>query len=227
MHLQSTAGRLVGGNAAKPLPPYPVRTDAKVHLASSSRHLRQVLQVCRDSILMGEPAPVTATQPEVSVPPCSRLHHTTEMQQVQQLVGRPVLSELPSGLYGLPVMVAGHEVPAASTAVLAPDTAPVDLDALNPNYNKSGLNGLSVGGTTGLQTGHFTVSAQMPVLYNVQEVPRIFDLSNKHLLRGVVPGSFPFALGPEPEVTTGMRRLIVIDENVERLYGDKLRQVCE
>lgn len=45
------------------------------------------------------------------------------------------------------------------------------------------------------------------------------------LLRGVVPGSFPFVLGPEPEVTVGLRRLVVIDNNVERIYGDRLRQV--
>lgn len=45
------------------------------------------------------------------------------------------------------------------------------------------------------------------------------------LLRGVVPGSFPFMLAPEPEVTTGLRRLVVIDNNVERIYGDKLRKV--
>ena len=32
-------------------------------------------------------------------------------------------------------------------------------------------------------------------------------------------------LGPDPEVTTGLRRLVVIDNNVERIYGDKLRKV--
>lgn len=45
------------------------------------------------------------------------------------------------------------------------------------------------------------------------------------LLRGVAPGSFPCALGPEPEVTRGMRRVVVLDENIDKLYGHKIRQV--
>ena len=45
------------------------------------------------------------------------------------------------------------------------------------------------------------------------------------LLRGVAPGSFPCALGPEPEATTGLRRFVVIDENIHRLYGQKIRKV--
>lgn len=120
----------------------------------------------------------------------------------------------------------------------------------------------------------------MPVMYTVNEVQGIFDLSNKvrvcvvaskqaavvnatqqgilwqpapcrvcvpanatstplplkqhkytcqtqqqALLRGVVPGSFPCALGPEPEVTAGLRRFVVIDENVNALYGQQIRQV--
>ena len=49
----------------------------------------------------------------------------------------------------------------------------------------------------------------------------------QQLLRGVVPGSFPFALGPEPQQTAGIRRLIVIDDNVHRLYGELLRKVSQ
>jgi hypothetical protein len=45
------------------------------------------------------------------------------------------------------------------------------------------------------------------------------------LLRGVAPNSFPFALGPEPAVATGLRRLVVVDENVERIYGAQIREV--
>jgi hypothetical protein len=45
------------------------------------------------------------------------------------------------------------------------------------------------------------------------------------LLRGVVPGSFPCALGPEPEVTTGLRRFVIIDDNIERTYGQQIRKV--
>lgn len=41
----------------------------------------------------------------------------------------------------------------------------------------------------------------------------------------MVPGSFPFALGPEPVVTAGLRRLVIIDETVEQIYGQQLRQV--
>lgn len=46
------------------------------------------------------------------------------------------------------------------------------------------------------------------------------------LLRGVLPGSFPCALGPEPQVTAGLRRFVVIDENIHRLYGAQITLVC-
>jgi hypothetical protein len=49
--------------------------------------------------------------------------------------------------------------------------------------------------------------------------------ASQALLRGVAAGSFPCALGPEPEVTVGLRRFVVIDENINRLYGQKIRQV--
>jgi hypothetical protein len=41
----------------------------------------------------------------------------------------------------------------------------------------------------------------------------------------VVPGSFPFVLAPEPEHTVGLRRLIIIDDNVQRIYGPQLEKV--
>jgi hypothetical protein len=47
------------------------------------------------------------------------------------------------------------------------------------------------------------------------------------LLRGVLPGSFPCALGPEPEVTAGLRRFVVIDENIHRLYGAQIMEVYD
>lgn len=47
------------------------------------------------------------------------------------------------------------------------------------------------------------------------------------LLRGVAPGSFPCALGPEPQVTAGLRRFVVIDDNINRLYGQQIRRVSE
>uniref|UniRef100_A0A383V683 Uncharacterized protein n=1 Tax=Tetradesmus obliquus TaxID=3088 RepID=A0A383V683_TETOB len=103
---------------------------------------------------------------------------------------------------------------AAAAAAAAGDTS---------LHNRPGLNGLTVGGTSGLATGCFSVSATMPVHYTVQEVSGIFEPHNKALLRGVVPGSFPFALGPEPAVTTGLRRLVVIDSNVGRIYGQQIR----
>lgn len=44
------------------------------------------------------------------------------------------------------------------------------------------------------------------------------------LLRGVVPNSFPCQLSLTP-AQPGERRLVVIDDNVYRLYGDQLRKV--
>lgn len=165
-------------------------------------------------------------------------------------------------------------VSSSSSSSLMP--ALVDADAANPQYNRSGLNGLTTGATSGLDTGCFTVTSQLPVQYTITEVHGIFDLDNKvcpliqppcrpsrlaavcyvptfvspslsdtdptqrattgrcltaavwymqALLRGVVPGSFPCALGPEPEVTAGLRRFVVIDDNVLKLYGPAIRQV--
>eukprot|EP00877_Chromochloris_zofingiensis_P006590 jgi/Chrzof1/2184/Cz11g05100.t1 len=110
-------------------------------------------------------------------------------------------------------------VPKQSTRAVSPGFA--------TDYNLSGLNGLSVNGTEGLDKGMFTVSSSMPVHYTVKEVTGIFDLDNKSLLRGVLPNSFPFALGPEPAITQGLRRMIVIDETVNSIYGDKLRQYLD
>lgn len=44
------------------------------------------------------------------------------------------------------------------------------------------------------------------------------------LLRGVVPDSFPLGLSLNP-AQPGERRLVVIDDNVYRIYGAQLRQV--
>lgn len=45
------------------------------------------------------------------------------------------------------------------------------------------------------------------------------------LLRGVVPDSFPSRLSLEP-CERGERRLVVVDDNVYRIYGAQLREVC-
>ena len=45
------------------------------------------------------------------------------------------------------------------------------------------------------------------------------------LLRGVVPDSFPSLLSAAP-AQPGERRLVAIDDNVYRLYGKQIHQVC-
>lgn len=45
------------------------------------------------------------------------------------------------------------------------------------------------------------------------------------LLRGVVPGSFPSQLAAQPSQEVGQRRFIIMDDNVYRLYGEKVEQV--
>ena len=45
------------------------------------------------------------------------------------------------------------------------------------------------------------------------------------LLRGVVPDSFPSLLSLAP-AQPGERRLVAIDDNVYRLYGKQIHQVC-
>ena len=46
------------------------------------------------------------------------------------------------------------------------------------------------------------------------------------LLRGVVPDSFPSLLSAAP-AQPGERRLVAIDDNVYRLYGKQIHQVCQ
>lgn len=48
-----------------------------------------------------------------------------------------------------------------------------------PQANKPGLNGLTTGGTSALETGTFTVSAVQPIEYTVREVPDLLDPANK------------------------------------------------
>lgn len=45
------------------------------------------------------------------------------------------------------------------------------------------------------------------------------------LLRGVVPGSFPSQLAALPTQEVGQRRFIIMDDNVYRLYGERVEQV--
>ena len=51
--------------------------------------------------------------------------------------------------------------------------------ANDPAVNKSGLNGLTTGGTSALDTGTFTVSAVQPIQYTVQEVSGLLNPANE------------------------------------------------
>lgn len=120
-------------------------------------------------------------------------------------------------------------------ATLQLDRAPVtaspadvhEVAAGNPiqsgAVNRTGLNGLSQYGTVGLSTGTFHVSAVQPINYIIEEVEGLLDPNNKTLLRGVVPDSFPSRLSLDP-CQPGERRLVVIDDNVFRIYGAQLRE---
>lgn len=89
--------------------------------------------------------------------------------------------------------------------------------------NRTGLNGLTQGGTDGLSSGHFTVSASIPIQYAVKEVPSsLFNKASTDLLVGVVPDSYPLRCGCGKDLRIPLRRLIVIDENVYQHHGDDL-----
>jgi 3-dehydroquinate synthase len=90
--------------------------------------------------------------------------------------------------------------------------------------NSPGLGGLTAGGTSGLSTGSFQVKAAQPVSYTIQEVVGLLDLDNEALLRGVVPGSFPSQLAASPTQEIGQRRFVIMDDNVYRLYGERVEQ---
>jgi 3-dehydroquinate synthase len=105
------------------------------------------------------------------------------------------------------------------SSVASPAFTPKPVEGL---MNTPGLNGLTAGGISGLQTGSFQVVAAQPVSYTINEVSGLLDLDNEALLRGVVPGSFPSQLAAEPSQEVGQRRFIIMDDNVYRLYGEKV-----
>lgn len=45
------------------------------------------------------------------------------------------------------------------------------------------------------------------------------------LLRGVIPDSFPSQLAAKPTQEVGQRRFIIMDDNVYRLFGERVEQV--
>ncbi|KAK9819718.1 hypothetical protein WJX72_001641 [[Myrmecia] bisecta] len=116
--------------------------------------------------------------------------------------------------------------PELMQAQLAEPLSAADFSSgtIHRDFCLSGLNGLTAGGTSGLEHGCFQVTASQPVSYCVEEVSDIFDLNNKALLRGMVPDSFPARLAPAPIDNVRQRRFIVIDEVVYNLYGEQLRQ---
>ena len=46
------------------------------------------------------------------------------------------------------------------------------------------------------------------------------------MLRGVVPDSFPCQPTALPLRAPGQRRFVVMDDNVHRIYGARVEQVC-
>ena len=46
------------------------------------------------------------------------------------------------------------------------------------------------------------------------------------MLRGVVPDSFPCQATALPVRSPGQRRFVVMDDNVYRIYGARVEQVC-
>jgi hypothetical protein len=119
--------------------------------------------------------------------------------QVSVAAAAAVLPELANPLAHLPAT--------ATAPHTGRSLAETDPDAVNPAYNRSGLNGLTRGATSGLDTvsregkcaaaagedgtqhpevhsfcclqGCFTVTSQMPVQYTVTEVHGILDIHNK------------------------------------------------
>ncbi len=46
------------------------------------------------------------------------------------------------------------------------------------------------------------------------------------MLRGVVPDSFPCQPTVLPVRAPGQRRFVVMDDNVHRIYGERVQKVC-
>lgn len=87
--------------------------------------------------------------------------------------------------------------------------------------------------------GRFTVTATQPIEYIVQEVPDLLDPSNPTLLQGVpagppcttqgslgVDGSMVGGYGGGRDAAHPLRRLVLVDSNVYRLYSSQLHEVC-
>lgn len=102
------------------------------------RRARQV--ICRDAPFVGSNSPAAEDT-------------STEQQQQQQVVPDFFSPQALAASVGAPaVPLAAATVGLSSHTAAADAHAFVDPDAANPRYNKSGLNGLTVGSTTGLTT---------------------------------------------------------------------------
>jgi 3-dehydroquinate synthase len=88
----------------------------------------------------------------------------------------------------------------------------VEVHGPEDNINQVGLNGLRLGGTSGLQTGKFTASAVIHLEYTVEQVSGLLEPSNLRLLTC-----------KEASLRDRLKRFVVLDHNVDRLYGERIR----
>ncbi|BFZ54696.1 hypothetical protein PYCC9005_001733 [Savitreella phatthalungensis] len=93
--------------------------------------------------------------------------------------------------------------------------------------NHVGLNGLRIGGTSGLDTGRFTASAVVEMKYHIEETDDILNPRNYSLLSSIDPDVYPPALKPhlgeESPGEGNLRRFIIVDVNVDKIYGARMR----
>ena len=91
--------------------------------------------------------------------------------------------------------------------------------------NHVGLNGLRLGGVSGLSTGKFTASAVVEMKYHIEETDDIMNPNNLTLLASMDPDVYPPALKPFNPAASNerLRRFVILDVNVERIYGDRIR----
>ncbi|BFZ64039.1 hypothetical protein YB2330_005177 [Saitoella coloradoensis] len=94
---------------------------------------------------------------------------------------------------------------------------------VDQKINNAGLNGLDIGGVTGLETGSFVASAMMPIRYEIKCVDGILDPSNTDLLVGIDCSTFPVTMKPYTAGAPVGRRLVIVDNNVYALLGDKIK----
>lgn len=124
---------------------------------NQDRFMEPVLDITAAGIMSSQPALGSASAPEALTLSSTALH-------LPSLAGGSASAV--DQLVAVPVAAMPHVTAAAAAAGVVPEGV-LDPDSANPAYNRSGLNGLTSGGTSGLDSVSFVTVCATPQALHV------------------------------------------------------------